>query len=72
MRQEILETIAEPDLIQQGDSGELLAIRSYESTPMTRKHLVVPYREISREDGFVLTAYLSNRPSSLRPTIWKR
>jgi len=72
MRQEILETIAEPELIQQGDSGELLAVRRYESTPMTSKYLVVPYREVSREDGFVLTAYLTNRHSSLRSVVWKR
>lgn len=72
MRQEVLETVAEPELIQQGDSGELLAMRSYESTPMTSKYLVVPYREVSREDGFVLTAYLTNRPSGGRPVVWKR
>ena len=72
MRNEILETVAEPDQIQEGDSGELLAIRSYESTPLTSKFLVVPYREVSAEDGFILTAYLTSRPSSSRTVIWKR
>lgn len=72
MRQEILETVAEPDLIQEGDSGELMAIRRYERTPMTNKFLVVPYREISKEDEFVLTAYLTGRPSTTRSVLWKR
>lgn len=72
MRQEILETLAEPDLIQEGDSGELVAIRSYDHTPLTSKFLVVPYREVSEEDGFVLTAYLTSRPSSSRSVVWKR
>ena len=72
MRQEILETIAEPDVIQEGDSGELIAIRMYERTPMTSKFLIVPYREVSKEDGFVLTAYLTSGPSSSRSVVWKR
>lgn len=72
MRQEILETVAEPHLIQHGDSGELIAIRKYERTVMTSKFLVVPYREVSKEDGFVLTAYLTSRLSSSRSVVWKR
>jgi hypothetical protein len=72
MRQEILETLAEPDLILGGDSSELLAIRRYEQTPLTSKFLVVPYREVSGEDRFVLTAYLTSRPSSSRSVVWKR
>jgi len=71
-REQILETMAEPDIIQQGDFGELLAIRFYPETPLTRKFLVVAYREVSPEDGFILTAYLTSRPSSRRATIWKR
>lgn len=72
MRTEILETVSDPDLIQEGDSGELLAIRSYDETPLTSKFLVVPYREVSEEDGFILTAYLTSRPSSSRTVTWKR
>jgi len=58
-RQRVLETLTEPDLIQQGDFGELLAVRFYHRTPVTSKFLVVVYREISDEDGFILTAYLT-------------
>jgi hypothetical protein len=71
-REQVLETLAEPDTIQQGDYGELLAIRFYPETPLTRKFLVVVYREVGLDDGFILTAYLTNRPSARRVTLWKR
>jgi len=71
-RERVLETLAEPDMIQQGDFGELLAIRFYPEIPLTSKFLVVAYREVSPDDGFILTAYLTNRPSARRVVIWKR
>jgi hypothetical protein len=71
-RERVLETVAEPDMVQQGDFGELLAIRFWHETPLTSKFLVVAYREVSHNDGFILTAYLTNRPSARRVTIWKR
>jgi hypothetical protein len=59
----IVETIGTPDLVQQGDVGTLLAIKKYRRTPVTReKYLVVVYRETSSTDGFVLTAYYTNKP----------
>jgi hypothetical protein len=66
----LLEAIAKPDTIQAGDTGELLAIRFYSQTPLTSKFLVVAYRETSPNDGFVLTAYFTNRPSARRITLW--
>ena len=71
-RERVLETISDPDMIQDGDTGELLAIRRYERTRLSSKHMVVPYREVSTEDGFVLTAYLTNEPSTGRRTVWRR
>lgn len=70
-RESVLETLAEPEMIQRGDFGELLAIRFYFNTPLTNKYLVVAYREITIDDGFILTAYFTSRPSSGRATIWK-
>jgi hypothetical protein len=67
----ILETISMPDSILSGDFGELLAVRLYPKTPLTRKHLVVVYKEISKKDGFVLTAYFTTEPSKGRKMIWK-
>lgn len=72
MKQEILDTVASPDMVQVGDYGEVLAVRLWPHTPLTTKHLVVPYRETTGSDGFVLTAYLTRRPSSRRKTLWKR
>ena len=72
MRQEVLQTIEDPDRIQEGDYGELIAVRLFPETPLTTKHVVVPYREFSRIDGFVLTAYLATRVSERRRTTWKR
>lgn len=69
---EILDTIANPDLIQQGDSGELLAIRYYAVTPLTSKHLVAVYRELDPTDGLVLTAYLTRKPTKKRSLVWSR
>lgn len=71
-RERVLETLAEPDMIQQGDFSELLAISFYPETPLTDKFLVVAYREVSPDDGFILTAYLTSRPSARRVVIWKR
>jgi hypothetical protein len=38
-RRRVLETVAEPDMIQQGDFGELLAVRFYSETPLSHKFL---------------------------------
>ena len=71
-RDRVLETVREPDLIQEGDVGDLLAIRHYQETPLTSKNLVVPYRELAKDDGFILTAYFTNRPAPHRRTLWER
>lgn len=70
-KEKVIETISNPDLVQSGDFGELLAIRLYPETPLTKKHLVVAYRELSGQDGFILTAYLTNTPSKRRKVLWK-
>lgn len=68
----VSQTIAAPDLIQAGDTGELLALRVYENTQLGRIYVVVAYREISQLEGFVLTAYLTRRPSQRRKVLWMR
>lgn len=65
-------TVAEPDIIQQGDFGELLAVRFHPQTSLTSKFIVVAYREVSSGEGYILTAYLTSRPSPRRDTVWKR
>jgi hypothetical protein len=71
-RERVIESVVEPDSILEGDDGALQAVRFYSSTPLTQKHLVVVYREVSLEDGFVITAYLTRQPSRSRRVIWTR
>jgi hypothetical protein len=67
----ILEVVSSPDLVQEGDSATLIAAKHYSKTPLTEKYCAVVYRELSEEDGFVLTAYFTTKPSERRKTIWK-
>jgi hypothetical protein len=68
----ILETIENPDLILAGDFGELLATRLLKKTPVTNdKYLVVIYKETSKLDGFILTAYFSRTINKTRKIVWK-
>jgi len=68
----VLETIKEPELVQQGDFGEFIAIRYYRTTPLTSKYLVVIYKEVRSLDGFIITSYFSNKPSERREVVWKQ
>jgi hypothetical protein len=70
LKENILETVAAPDLIQEGDNGELLALKFYQQTPLGSKWLAVVYRE-EEEGGFIITAYLTRRPAK-RNIVWKR
>lgn len=70
-KERVLETVSEPDQIQEGDEGALLALRLYRETPLTTKFLVVVYRELSAGDGFVITSYFTTRPSEGRRVIWR-
>jgi hypothetical protein len=67
----ILETINQPDYVQEGDSGTLIAVKSYPKTPLSEKSCAVVYRELSDGDGFVVTAYFTSRPAVWRRIIWK-
>ena len=71
-KEKVEETISNPDIIQGGDFGELLAIRHYSKTPLTRKYLVAAYRELPKKEGFILTAYFTGAPSKRRRILWKR
>jgi hypothetical protein len=68
----VLETVAEPEMILQGDLGELLALRFYDQTPVGAKYLVVACRKLDSTDGFILTAYYTGRPALRREILWRR
>lgn len=63
----VLETVASPDILMQGCGGSLIAVRTYGR----QRHLYVVYRQISRADGFIITAYFS-RKADRRKAIWKQ
>jgi hypothetical protein len=67
---EVLETVEEPEAIYEGKTEERIAVREIEKG----KYIVVVYRELSEEDGFVITAFLTRRRRQLerRRKIWEQ
>lgn len=65
---DVLETIEGPEAILEGKFGELLATREIEPG----KSIVVVYKEMGNDDGFVLTAFLTTRMRQLqkRVRVW--
>jgi len=68
---EILDTIENPNIIYQGDNDGLIAVSLILDN--ISKFIVVVYKEISLVDGFVITAYLSNKEQKFtkKTIIWK-
>jgi len=68
---EILDTIENPKSIFQGDNQDLIAIGFHIAS--TRKFIVAVYKEVSQNDGFVLTAYLSKKEQKFekKNLVWK-
>ena len=66
---EVLETVEEPEAIYESKAGECLAVKEAERG----KYIVVVYREISKDDGFIITAFLTKRKGQLerRRKIWQ-
>ncbi len=63
---EVLETIEHPEFVFRGNKGSLKATRNTGKG----KWLVVIYREVSNEDGFIITAYfLHEKPKG--GVLWK-
>ncbi len=62
-----LSTVESPDLILRGLRGSLKAVKAYGRN----RYLVVIYRELNANDGFVVTAYFVRRIDRKR-AIWPR
>ena len=62
---EVLETIESPDFIMRGNKGSLKATKNMGKD----KWLVVIYREVSRNDGFIITAYFLGKKAK-GDVIW--
>lgn len=67
----VLDVIENPDSVLQGDTGELLAVKQKSGKEIW---IVVPYREVNQDDGFVLTAYVTTDTKWLfkREIIWSK
>ena len=70
LSKEVLATVGNPEKVLAGNYGELLALKEI----IPGKYLVVAYKEIDVDDGFVITAFLSKRIRQLdkRVVIWPK
>ncbi len=66
---EVLEAVEGAEAIYEGKTGERIAVRQIEKD----KYIVAIYRELSKEDGFVITAFLTRWRKKLerRRKIWQ-
>lgn len=65
---EVLETVEMPEAIYKGQAGECIAIKELEGD----KHIVVIYKEESKQDGFIITAFLTRKKKQFerRTKLW--
>jgi hypothetical protein len=61
----ILKAIAQPTRILRGYAGALVAI----VTLSKQEHLHVVYKEVNRNDGFVITAFIARKVNK-RAQLW--
>lgn len=65
---EVLLTVEEPDYIIKGYKGALIALRK-----MGDKFLSVVYKELSQNDGFIITAYFTSKIKlDKEEIVWQR
>jgi hypothetical protein len=64
---EVLETVGDPEVVVRGYGGSLIAVRTYGR----RHYLSVVYREVSSNDGFIITAYFGAKIRR-EEVLWKR
>lgn len=64
---DVLDTVENPDFMLRGYGGALIALKG----AARKTYLAVIYKELSRDDGFVITAYFTSRISR-RLIIWRK
>ena len=69
----VLETIEDPDIIIDSGKDELIAIKYYPKTSISKKDMVVIYKE-QGSDGFVITSFMTSKKEKIikKGVIWKR
>lgn len=65
--EDVLGTVEDPEVILQGDAGAFVAARRVAG----RRHLAVVYKELTADDGFVVTAYFTRRLAQ-RTVVWRK
>lgn len=66
---EVLYAIEDPDYILKGYRNAFIALKKVTRT----KYLAVVYKEVNREDGFVITAYFTSKLDLEREVIlWQK
>lgn len=68
---EALDVVENPDFILKGDEEELLAVKK---RARRKEWFVVIYKEINKDDGFIITSYLTTDMKWLlkREIIWNK
>jgi hypothetical protein len=61
---EILETIQSPQIIYKGNNDAKIAVKKFKER--NDKFVVVIYKEISGNEGFIITAYFSNKKEEFK------
>jgi hypothetical protein len=69
--QDVLDTVADPDLILEGAEDELLAARWF-SRRRRGHYVIVASRELSATDGSAITAYSARRLPGGGVMLWQR
>jgi hypothetical protein len=64
---EVLEAVENPDFVMRGHRGSLVAVKNFGP----RRYLHVIYRELSSDDGFIITAFFASK-AERKKAIWKR
>ncbi len=66
---DVLYTIEDPDYIIEGYRKALVALKKFTKT----KFLAVVYKEVSKEDGFVITAFFTSKLDLRKEAIlWQK
>jgi len=70
----LLKAVEDPEMILKGVSDELRAVSFFQRTHLGPKYLMTAYKELSYEEGFIITAYKTSKIEKIvkRGVIWKK
>lgn len=67
----IMKAIGEPDFVQEGDFGAKIGVKKVLGE-WPSKYIIAIYKEVSPDDGFLLTSYFTRKPAEWRNVLWKQ